>query len=114
MRYGDDAPKGVMEYLFVNTMLWGKQNGYQWFGLGMAPLSGMPDHQLASKWVRAGAFIYSHGEHFYNFNGLRAYKDKFDPVWEPRYLASPGGLALPQILTQVSTLVSGGLRRIVM
>ncbi|MCP4000168.1 MAG: bifunctional lysylphosphatidylglycerol flippase/synthetase MprF [Gammaproteobacteria bacterium] len=114
MRYGNDAPKGVMEYLFVNMMLWGKQNGYQWFSLGMAPLSGMPEHQLASKWVRAGAFIYRHGEHFYNFNGLRAYKDKFEPVWESRYLASPGGLALPRVLTQVSTLVSGGLRAIIM
>ncbi|NQX90043.1 MAG: bifunctional lysylphosphatidylglycerol flippase/synthetase MprF [Halioglobus sp.] len=113
MRYSDDAPHGVMELLFIHTILWGREEGYRWFGLGMAPLSGLPDHHLASTWVRAGSFIYRHGEHFYNFDGLRAYKEKFAPDWEPRYLASPGGLALPRVLAQASALVSGGLRRLV-
>ncbi|MDC0363025.1 bifunctional lysylphosphatidylglycerol flippase/synthetase MprF [Halioglobus sp.] len=113
MRYSDDAPNGVMELLFIHTILWGQDAGYRCFGLGMAPLSGLPDHHLASTWVRAGAFIYRHGEHFYNFDGLRAYKQKFAPDWEPRYLASPGGLALPRVLAQASALVSGGLRRLV-
>ena len=41
---------------------------------------------------------------FYNFQGLRAYKEKFNPMWEPRYLAYPGGLALPRILADVAAL----------
>ena len=49
---------------------------------------------------------------FYNFQGLRAYKEKFDPVWEPRYLAYPGGLALPRVVADVSALIAGGYRRI--
>ena len=53
-----------------------------------------------------------HGESVYNFQGLRAYKEKFDPVWEPRYLAYPGGMRLPRILADVSALVAGGYRRI--
>ena len=52
-------------------------------------------------------------EHFYNFEGLRDYKQKFDPVWEPRYLACPGGLALPQVLLNVSALISGGLKGLI-
>jgi phosphatidylglycerol lysyltransferase len=60
-----------------------------------------------------GALLFKHAENFYNFQGLRAYKEKFDPVWEPRYLASPGGLALPRILTNVSALVSGSLKGVV-
>ena len=40
MRYRKDAPKGVMEALFVHLMRWGKEQGYDWFELGMAPLSG--------------------------------------------------------------------------
>ena len=58
---------------------------------------------------RGGATLFRHGEHFYDFQGLRAYKEKFEPVWEPRYLASPGGAALPFILANLTTLVSGGL-----
>jgi phosphatidylglycerol lysyltransferase len=53
--------------------------------------------------------LFRHGEHFYNFQGLRQYKAKFDPVWEPRYVASPAGIALPRILTNISSLISGGL-----
>ncbi len=112
MRYHRAAPKGVMEALFVHLMQWGKQQGYHWFVLGMAPLAGFEQSPVASVWNRIGAFLYEHGEAVYNFQGLRAYKDKFDPVWEPRYLAYPGGLRLPRILADVSALVGGGYRHI--
>jgi phosphatidylglycerol lysyltransferase len=110
MRQVADAPSGVMDYMFVNLMLWGAGQGYRFFNLGMAPLSGIENRSLAPLWSRAGALAYRFGENFYNFQGLRQYKEKFDPVWEPTYIASPGGLALPRILTNLAALVSGGLR----
>jgi phosphatidylglycerol lysyltransferase len=113
MRYGDDAPPGVMEFLFAELLLWGNASGYRWFSLGMAPLSGFEQHRLAPFWNRFGALLYRHGEHFYNFQGLRAFKDKFDPVWEPRYLASPGGLSIPFVLTDVAALISGGVTGVI-
>lgn len=109
MRYGPDAPPNVMTYLFIQLMLWGRQQGFQWFNLGMAPLSGLGNRTLAPLWHRLGAFVFRHGEHFYHFKGLREYKSRFDPVWEPRYLAAPGGLALPFILTDVATRIGGGV-----
>jgi phosphatidylglycerol lysyltransferase len=112
MRHRRDVPNGVMEALFVHLMLWGKQQGYRWFSLGMAPLSGFEQSPVASLWNRMGAFIYEHGESLYNFRGLRAYKEKFNPVWEPRYLACPSGLRLPRILADISALVAGGYRRV--
>jgi phosphatidylglycerol lysyltransferase len=93
-------------------MQWGKAGGYRTFGLGMAPLSGFETSPVATLWGRLGAFVYQHGERFYNFQGLRAYKQKFNPVWEPRYLAYPGGLRLPRILADVSALIAGGYRNI--
>lgn len=105
MRYLPDAPPSVMEYLFIELMLWGRQQGYAWFNFGMAPLSGIQNRPLAPIWNRTADLIFRHGDHFYNFEGLRNYKEKFDPVWTPKYLASPGGLALPQILTDVVTLI---------
>lgn len=112
MRFRETAPKNVMEALFVHVMLWGQANGYQWFSLGMAPLSGLDASPVASLWTKAGSFVYNQGEAFYNFQGLRAYKEKFQPVWEPRYLTYPGGLALPRIVADVSALIAGGYRRI--
>jgi phosphatidylglycerol lysyltransferase len=112
MRYHHDAPKGVMETLLVHLMKWGREQGYRRFALGMAPLSGFEQSPVASLWNRFGAFLYEHGESVYNFQGLRAYKDKFNPVWEPRYLAYPGGLRLPLVLADVSAIVAGGYGKI--
>jgi phosphatidylglycerol lysyltransferase len=113
MRHLPDAPSGVMDYMFVNLILWGQQRGYAWFNLGMAPLSGLENRSLGTLWNRVGALAYRFGENFYNFQGLRQYKEKFDPEWEPMYLASPGGLALPRILTNLAALISGGLRGVI-
>ncbi len=110
MRYSVDAPRGMMDFLFVSLMLWGREQGYAWFNLGMAPLSGMHGRALAPAWSRVAALVFAHGEHFYNFRGLRQYKDKFDPVWTPRYLATAGALAAPSTILHVTALVSGGAR----
>jgi phosphatidylglycerol lysyltransferase len=112
MRYHRDAPKGVMEALLVYLMQWAKEQGYERFALGMAPLSGFEESPTAPVWTRIGAFLYEHGEAVYNFQGLRAYKEKFNPRWEPHYLAYSGGLRLPRILADVSALVAGGYGRI--
>lgn len=107
MRHSTAAPRGVMDFLFVELMLWGRAQGYHWFNLGMAPLAGLEQHRLAPAWHKAGRFVYRHGEEFYNFEGLRQYKEKFLPEWRPRYLAAPGPLALPRVLFDVTTLISG-------
>jgi phosphatidylglycerol lysyltransferase len=112
MRFAPDAPRGAMDYLFIELMQWGRAQGYRWFNLGMAPLSGLERHPLAPAWHRVGNFVFRHGEHFYNFEGLRRYKAKFDPAWEPKYLVAPGGAALPRILVDVSVLIAGGVKEL--
>ncbi len=109
MRHLQEAPAGTMDYLFLRLMLLGKESGYRWFNLGMAPFSGIERHPLAPLWNRMGSLLFRHGEHFYNFQGLRQYKEKFNPIWEPKYLACPGGLILPHVLANLGKLVSGGL-----
>ena len=52
MRYASIAHDGVMDYLFIQLMLWGHEQGYGLFNLGMAPLSG--DWRIA-RWRRYGA-----------------------------------------------------------
>jgi phosphatidylglycerol lysyltransferase len=113
MRHLPDAPRGTMDFLFVSIALWGKAQGYRTLNLGMAPLSGLEDRMLAPLWTRLGARLYRHGEHFYNFQGLRQYKEKFAPEWRPRFLAAPGGLRLPLVLTNLAAVVSRGLGGVV-
>ncbi|HEV8629421.1 MAG TPA: bifunctional lysylphosphatidylglycerol flippase/synthetase MprF [Thermoanaerobaculia bacterium] len=113
MRHRPEAPAGIMESLIAHLMLWGRTQGYRWCNLGMAPLSGLESRALAPLWTRLGALLFRHGEPLYNFQGVRQFKDKFDPVWEPRYLASPGGVALPRILAHLSSLIAGGFKGVV-
>ena len=113
MRYLPDSPPGAMEFLFIQLMLWGRQQGYQWFNLGMAPLAGLDAPPLGPRWNQFAALAFRHAEHFYHFQGLRQYKDKFDPRWKSKYLAYPGGFTLPIVLTNIATLISGGLSRLI-
>ena len=110
MRTARDAPEGAMDFLIVQLIEWGRAQGYAWFNLGMAPLAGLEARPLATAWSRVAAALFRHGESLYNFQGVRQWKNKFDPVWRPRYLASPGGLSLPSVLRDVTALVAGGVR----
>ena len=112
MRHADTMPYGAMDFLFVQLMRWGQAQGYRWFNLGLAPLSGIESRRLAPMWARIGGLLYRHGDAFYGFEGLRAYKEKFAPVWVPRYIAGPYGVGLARGLIDLQTLVGGGARSV--
>ncbi|MFC0408016.1 bifunctional lysylphosphatidylglycerol flippase/synthetase MprF [Roseomonas elaeocarpi] len=113
MRHVSDAPAGTMDFLFIRLLLRAKEQGYVHFDLGMAPLSGLAAHRLAPAWHKLGDMVFRRGSRFYNFKGLRAFKEKFDPVWEPRYLCASGGLDPWVVLADVAALQAGGLRGVV-
>lgn len=107
MRYSSNAPDRTMEYLFSKLMLWGKENGYGRFSLGMAPLSGLEKRQFAPLWHKVGSLIFANGDYIYNYKGLRDFKEKFNPVWSPKYIALPTGLKKSLALKDIATLISG-------
>jgi phosphatidylglycerol lysyltransferase len=113
MRFSPEAPKGAMDFLFAQLMEYLKAQGYRRFNLGMAPLSGMSSRRLAPVWDRAGRAFYEHGERYYNFKGLRAFKSKFHPYWQPRYLVASGGLNPILSLMDATFLIGGGLKGVI-
>jgi len=90
MRYDPASPPSIMEYLFLQLIAWARDNGYAQFSLGLAPLAGLEAKPLSSAWHKIASVIYQLGGEVYNFQGLRAYKEKFRPHWEPRYFAIKG------------------------
>lgn len=110
MRHASDAPGGLMDFLFTEILLWAQAQGLRTFDLGMAPLSGMAEDQYASLFARIARLVHEHGEQFYGFKGLEAFKDKFGPRWEPRYIAAPGVWTLPLVLAEVARLTNGAGR----
>ena len=109
MRYADDAPKNIMDYLFVELIAWGRDQGYAAIEFGMAPLAGLEDRPLAPIMSRVGNLLFERGEEIYNFQGVRRYKDKYDPLWQPRYIAAPHKWAIPLLMADVGLLSSGGV-----
>jgi phosphatidylglycerol lysyltransferase len=113
MRYRPDAPPGTMDFLFARVLLHLQAEGYARFGLGMSPMAGMAERRRAPRWQRIGRLLFEYGERFYNFRGLYSFKDKFQPVWEPRYLAAPGGAAPLFALIDVAALIGGGVKGVI-
>jgi phosphatidylglycerol lysyltransferase len=113
MRFSKDAPGGSMDYLFLNLIQWGKEKGLTAFNLGMAPLSNVGESQYARREEKAAGQIFNYGGAFYNFKGLRKYKEKFSPEWYPKYLAYPKQLRITPLLLDITIMINASYKNIV-
>lgn len=110
MRFADEGPGGGMDYLFAELTLWAQAEKFAELDLGLAPLAGLKDQQEISTVARLGSFVYARGGRFYGFEGLRRFKDKFDPVWEPSYICAANDWRIGAAAVGVAALTGGGLR----
>ncbi|PYB77077.1 phosphatidylglycerol lysyltransferase domain-containing protein [Rhizobium wuzhouense] len=110
MRHVPGVHRGMMDLLFVKIMETLKDQGFRTLNLGMAPLAGLAAHDRAPAWNHLARQVFDHGERFYNFRGVRAFKEKFDPDWRPRYIAVAGqGFPLASLI-DVTLLIGGGVK----
>ena len=112
MRHASDAPPGCMDFLFVRLLEYARDAGYAWFNLGMAPLAGVGETKYARPGERLARLAYEYGNRFYNYKGLRSYKEKFQPVWRGAYLAYPYQMSPHFLLLDIAALIAGGYRRV--
>ncbi|MCG7381738.1 bifunctional lysylphosphatidylglycerol flippase/synthetase MprF [Paenibacillus sp. ACRRY] len=106
MRHLNNTPNGTMDVLFVRMMIWAKQEDYEYFNLGMSPLSSVGVNKNAHRQEKIAHLVFRHGGHWYGFEGLRRYKEKFNPEWQTRYLAYPAKLSLPVLTLDLIQLIS--------
>ncbi|MGM9903055.1 bifunctional lysylphosphatidylglycerol flippase/synthetase MprF [Enterococcus hirae] len=86
MRYDPErAPSGSMDFLFIHLFEHMKEDNVQWFNLGMAPLANVGTSRKSFIQERISYLVYEFGSHFYSFQGLREYKDKYATNWTSRY-----------------------------
>ncbi len=110
---GEHGLHGAMDYLFLKLMLHGKERGFTRFNLGMAPLAAVGELRWARPIERLAHRFVRYGEAWYNYQGLRRFKEKFDPDWEPRYMAYPRPWDWPVAIASTTLLISGGWRSMV-
>ncbi len=108
LRYHRDAPQGIMEFMVAELMVGGRARGYRWFDLGLVPLAGHERQLPDPLWQRIGKMMYRQSEHFVDSDSHRRFAAALDPVWRPKYLASPGGLKTTRILRDVASVAARG------
>ncbi|MDR1522204.1 MAG: bifunctional lysylphosphatidylglycerol flippase/synthetase MprF [Streptococcaceae bacterium] len=87
MRYSSTiAPQSIMDFLFISLFNHYKRAGIKTFNLGMAPLSNVGTSRKSFVQERIANLIYQFGSHFYSFQGLREYKNKYATSWRARYM----------------------------
>jgi phosphatidylglycerol lysyltransferase len=91
MRRAPDAPNPTMDYLIAEGLSSFAAQGVKEASLGSVPLS----HGRLS-------------ERLYPTRSLHAYKQKFAPDWQPRFVATTSRLALPAALVAISRAYCGG------
>ena len=107
MRVGPEAPRGTMDYLFVQVIRWAQTAGFEVLNLGMAPLLTTPGSwHRPSSWPIMVARRW--GERFYHMRGLRQFKEKFHPDWTARYLVAPPGVNMLLAQLDLARLIFGG------
>ena len=83
------APNGTTELLLDAAVRTVSADGAEYLTLGLSPLSDRAGAPAAENpfWLRTMlGWVRAHGRRFYNFEGLEAFKTKFQPVrWEPVY-----------------------------
>ncbi len=112
MRYADNEPGGGMDYLFTELCLWAQEKGFRILDLGLAPLANLAEQDRPSTVARLGGLVYARGEKFYGFEGLRAFKDKFDPRWVPAYILAGNAWRAGAAAVAVASLTGGGVRKL--
>lgn len=108
LRYRSSVPHSIIDFMILNTIRWGKEQGYYWFNLGLAPFSGRDEDYFSARWNKLANFVYTYGENFHGYKAIRAYKEQFHPNWTPKYLVCSAGLTLPGTLSNLTKVVSGG------
>ncbi len=89
---GFKAPNGMAELLVSEAILAFKASGAEYVTLGLSPLSQRAGFTQQNQTLLLKLLLYwtrAHGRRFYNFDGLDAFKAKFQPErWEPIYAIS--------------------------
>ena len=103
IRKTKDAPNGVMDFILIELFKYLRTQQITYVNLGFAPMSGLDDpHTFPEKSMK---FAYEKIRSFSHYKGLREYKEKFDPVWNNKYLIYQHDYELLQVPTVLANVI---------
>jgi len=106
------TPNGTVELMIDTAMRSMADGGYEYATLGLSPLSTRSDVPKFDNpaWLRLFLFwLRKHGQRFYNFDGLDAFKAKLRPEnWEPIFAVSNEKELSFRTIYAIASAFSGG------
>ena len=94
LRYRPGVMAGLADYLTASSLLAFRDEDCPYASLSGAPLTNLT---ACAPWTNAALAALRHAARpLYNADGLRRFKQKFNPAWTPLYLAHTGRFGLPR------------------
>jgi len=97
LRHRRQMAEGTLELLVTSLVQWAAGQGYPQLNLGISALCNGDEAAFPLGIEQARRVLEDHINHFYQWRGGRAFKQQFQPNWQPRYLALPGLCDLPRV-----------------
>ncbi len=112
LRRDPAAPGGAMDFLLRRVIETAQASGRREVSLGMVPLVGGLVDPTATGMERALGAAVRRLTPFFSVRGLWRFKDKFKPIWEPRYLMyRHGTLGLVRALAALAIVMHSRVER---
>lgn len=108
----ENIPNGLMESMIAESVRYFKSLDVQQLNLGLAALHDLETQTRTKLSLKAMNILSQQFKHFYNYQSLTTFKQKFHPTWESKYLAHQGDstfvqavIALVQAHTQERNVI---------
>ncbi|KAA1039579.1 bifunctional lysylphosphatidylglycerol flippase/synthetase MprF [Macrococcus equipercicus] len=106
IRWRPEMDMPMMDALYLYMLQYAQQQEYTYFNMGMATLSNVGQNRHAYIREKVAGNVFEHFNNYYSFQGLRKYKQKFNPLWESRYLVYRKYTSLAWNLIRVSITIN--------
>ncbi len=84
-----DAPKGLVDYVIIETSAWMAANGFRGLGLSFAiRREVVADEDRDGPWASMDPSVVRHFSDTKQIESLRKFNQKYDPRWCPRYVVT--------------------------
>jgi len=103
IRNAKGSSNGLIEFLMAELFFYLKAKGYKSVDLGFAAMAGIEEGKNFPE--RGIRFAYERIQSFAHYKGLKEFKDKFEPSWEPRYLIYSNDYDLFSVPSALKTVV---------
>lgn len=106
IRWLPDTEIAAMDALYLNILLYAQSENYHYFNMGMATLSNVGQNKYGYLREKIAGHVFNHFNSLYSFEGLRKYKQKYNPEWSPRFIIYRKYTSLSWCLLRIGLVIN--------